>query len=136
MGRLGMDAESALTELNSKQRFDMLTRKSAFWIALAVSPVFFLFAALGDSGRGRAAALCAFVVVSCARLFWDRSEHVWFWLTLAMTVACHVPLILLIPWTDKSYPGVVLLPAGLLDFAIVYRTFKAIDKIANRKRAE
>jgi len=41
----------------------------------------------------------------------------------------HVPLILLIPWTSKSLPGVTLLPIALLDYAIVYGCIKLAEKV-------
>jgi hypothetical protein len=60
---------------------------------------------------------------------WDLRKHVWFWVTTLMLVLLHIPLVTLLPWPNNNYPGVVLLPGGLLDLAIVYGTIKIIEKL-------
>jgi hypothetical protein len=118
-----------MRENDPKRVLETLTKKSAILIALCASPLFFLFAFLGDPGRGRAAAICAFVILLCAKIFWSLRRRVLFWLTLTIVTLCHVPLILLIPWTNKSYPGAVLLPFAFPDFVIVYGAFKLVEKM-------
>ncbi len=120
-----------MSEEDSKDVFDKLTKKSAILIALCASPLFFLFAYLGDPGRGRAAAVCAFVILLCSKIFWSLRKRVLFWVALTIVTLCHVPLVLLIPWTNKSYPGVVLLPFALPDFAIVYGVFRLVEKMTS-----
>jgi len=97
--------------------------------SLCVSPLYFLFLYLGSPGRGRTAAICAYAVLTGVRVFWDLRRRVLFWVSMAIVVLCHVPLILLVHWTNNSYPGVVLLPAALLDYAFVYGAFKLVDKV-------
>jgi hypothetical protein len=118
-----------MRENDPKQVLDTLTKKSAILLALCASPLFFLLAYLGDPGRGRAAAICAFVILLCAKIFWSLRRRILFWLTLTIVTLCHVPLILLIPWTNKNYPGVVLLPFAFPDFAIVYGALKLVEKM-------
>jgi hypothetical protein len=118
-----------------KSTFDNLTRKSALVIALAVSPFFFVFTFLGDPGRGRVAAICAGVLLTCIILYWDLRKRYLFWLAAFGVFLCHIPLVLFFPWTNKDYPGPVLLPGALSDFAIVYGAFKLVDKF-NRAGGE
>jgi hypothetical protein len=103
--------------------FDTLTRMSVIVIALCASPLYILYAYFGFPGTGRVAAICAFVIMTVAREFWDLRKCSWFWLTLSIVVLLHVPLILLVPWNTKNYPGVALPPFGLLDFALVHTCF-------------
>ena len=63
---------------------------------------------------------------------WDLKTYAWFWATLAILVSLHVPLIQYVPWTNTSYPGVVLLPFGLLDFAIMYGCIKVAEKLMKK----
>jgi hypothetical protein len=116
--------------------FDDLTKspKSAILIAVCASPLFFLFTYFGDPGRGRAAAICAFVILLCGRIFWSLRRLALFWLALTIVALGQVPFIVLIRWTDRDYPGVVLLPVAFLDFAIVYGVFKLVEKITSRRR--
>ena len=117
-----------MSEQSPKQVLDSLTRKSVLVIALCAIPLFLLFAFLGDPARGRAAAICAFVIMLSARIFWSLRRHVLFWLALIIAIPCQIPLVVLNPWTNRSYPGVVLLPLALVDFAVVCGIFKLVEK--------
>ena len=57
----------------------------------------------------------------------------WFWATISILVLLHVPLVLLVPWSNKNYPGVVLLPLALLDLAVVYSSIKLAEKLMTKK---
>jgi len=39
----------------------------------------------------------------------------------------------MIPWTNRNYPGVVILPVGLLDFVFVYGAFWLIGRAVSSK---
>lgn len=108
---------------------DKLTRTSALVTALCASPLYFIFAYLGDPGKGTAAACCSFVIITVCRAFWDWRTRVWFWIALFAAVSFHVPIILMVHWNNRSYPGVVLLPVGLMDFGFVYGCFALMQKI-------
>jgi len=123
-----------MSEKDSKQVFESLNKKSVILLALCALPVFLIFAALGDPGRGRAAAVVLFVILLCGRIFWSLRRLVLFWIALTFVTLCHIPLILLIQWNNRDYPGIVLLPFALPDFAIVYGIFKLVEKITRRGR--
>jgi hypothetical protein len=121
-----------MTEENPKQALDNLSRKTAILLAFCASPFYFLFLFLGDSGRGRAAAICAFVILLCAKIFWSLRGHVLFWVALTIVTLCHIPPILLIQWGNRNYPGVAMLPLAFLDFCIVYGALKLVEKFTKR----
>ena len=101
------------------------------WAIVAIlcgAPVFFLFAYFGDPGRGRAAAISVGVMVIAVRACWDLKNNLWFWMTVAIVAGCHIPVVLFVPWTSKSYPGYALLPIGVLDFALIYGAIRLVDK--------
>jgi len=121
-----------MKEMNSAQsQDDRLTRKWLLIIILCMTVPFVLFAFLGhDPGRGRAAAICTGVIMIAARARWDLRKHRWFWVVLTIISTFHVLLVLLIPWTSKSYPGLILFPVGVLDYALVYGIIKLVEKVA------
>jgi len=121
-----------MTEANSNQSPDVFTRKWTLVVILCMVPVFTLFAYFGDPGRGRAAAGSTIVIMYAARGCWNLKEHAWFWTTLTIIIALHVLLVLLIPWTSKSYPGLTLFPIAVLDYAIVYGSIKLVEKVMKR----
>lgn len=42
-------------------------------------------------------------VAVAARFLWDLGARMWFWITNAVAVLLHVPLIILIPWRASSF---------------------------------
>jgi len=117
-----------MTNNTGKILADRLTRKWIVAALLCAAPVFFLFAYCGEPGRGRAAAAVAAIMVISVRGCWDLKKRLQFWLTVAIVVACQVPLVLLVPWTNRSYPGYTLLPIGMLDFVFVYGTIRLFNR--------
>ena len=76
-----------------------------------------------------AATISAYIVAIAIRYFWDLRKHVWFWVTVTFIVCFHVALLLLIPWPDKDYRGVQLLPIGALDFGIIYGIIRLAEHV-------
>jgi len=123
-----------MSEKDPKQVLDSLTEKSSILLALCASPLFFLFVYLGDPGRGRAAAISAFLILLCAKIFWSLRKYVLFWFALTIVTFSQIPLIWLIPWSNRDYPGVVLLPLALPDFVIIYGILKLVEKMTRKSK--
>jgi len=128
-----MHEQTLMPETRSNRRFDKLTKASALVTILCTSPLYFLYAYFGDPGKGRAAGISACVLVTVVRLFWDLRRNAWFWVTLSIMTLVHIPLITMIPWTNRNYPGVAILPVGLLDFVFVYGAFWLLEKVCGSK---
>ena len=120
--------------MKNYQSGELFSHKWQFVVILSLLALFLLFAVVGDPGRGRAAAISLGSIVVAARLRWDLKKYVWFWITLVVVAGLHIPLILLIPWTSRSYPGVVLLPTMLVDCAIVYGCIKLAEKVMKARQ--
>jgi hypothetical protein len=52
-------------------------------------------------------------------LKWKLRRFVWFWITVTIVAALHVPLILLIPWTTKWVPALAIAGIDTADFCVV-----------------
>jgi hypothetical protein len=128
-----MSGRALMTEANSSQSPDVFTRKWLLIVVLCGALPFILFAFLGhDPGRGRAAAICTAVIMYAVRACWNLRGYVWFRVTLAIIIAFQVLLVLLVPWTSKSYPGLILFPIAVLDYAIVWGSIKLAEKVMKR----
>jgi len=121
-----------MTESHRGRPFDRLTRKAAVLVLLCSLPFSFLFDHLGDPARGRAVSICVAVLLTAVWVRWDLRKYVWFWITISLVLILHIPLLIYIPWTNKNYPGAVLLPEALLDFCIVYGCIKLAEKVMKR----
>jgi hypothetical protein len=125
----GIDATNGRSDRENRrqQAVDSLTRGWAILVAICTSPIYILFVYLGDSGRGRAAWVIAGMIALATRLVWDLKTRVWFWVTIAIITALHIPAILLIPWGDQNLSYVALLPLGLLDLGITYGIIRLVE---------
>jgi len=118
-----------MTELKDNQSPDVFSRKWLLVVILCGAIPFLLFAfLLNDPGRGRAGAIATMVIMYAVRGRWNLRRYTWFWVVLTAIIAVHVLLVLLVPWTSKSYPGLLLFPVAVLDFAIVWGCFKLTEK--------
>ncbi len=111
------------------------TRKWTLFVILCMVPVFFLFAFLGYPEKGRAAAVCAGIVMFAIRASWGLRKYAWFWITIALVSAFHIPVVLFVPSRMWNFPGLTLLPVVVLDYAIVYGCIKLAEKVILRSDA-
>jgi hypothetical protein len=112
-----------------KDPFDRLTTKTAFVVMLCGVAVFF---SIPNPAMGRAAAISITMIVTAVWMRWDLRKRIWFWATIAVLVLLHVPFILLVPWSNVNYPGVVLLPQALLELAVAYGCVKVVERAMKR----
>ena len=117
-----------MKQLTQSQNSEVFTRKWLLVVILCSSPLFALFAYFGDPGRGRAAAIGMTVILYAARRGWASRGYAWFWILLTISIALHILLIVSVPWTNKSYPGPILLPFALVDYAIVWGCIRLCNK--------
>lgn len=111
-----------------------LTSKSAYLAMLIALPVFLLFCFLGKWEIGIGAWICAGLVILVVRQRWDLRRHFWFWMVVALAILLQIPVVLLIPWNNRSLTGISLLPVGLLDYGLVYGCIKLVEWAIGGKR--
>lgn len=111
-----------------KSVFDKMTTRSAIVIGLCSLPLYSLVEWFWGPAKGRQAAIFAAVIMVAAWLSWDLRKKIWFWIAILILILMHIPLVLLVPWTNNDYPGVVLMPVALLDFAFVLAVITLLRK--------
>jgi hypothetical protein len=52
-------------------------------------------------------------------LKWRLRRRAWFWITMTVIVALHVPLILFVPWGTKWVPALAIAAIDSLDFCLI-----------------
>jgi len=97
--------------------------------AVAVASfILFYFVFPGHPGLGGVVSVCAIGEIMAARACWDSRHHPRFWLTLAAITFVQGAIIILAPWPEARFPGIVLVPIGLADCAVVYGIIKVVEK--------
>ncbi len=61
-------------------------------------------------------------------LKWKLRRRVWFWITMTVIVALHVPLILFVPWTTKWVPAPVLVPFCIADLCAMLAILSVVGR--------
>lgn len=106
-------------------------RTAARWglmVAVLTLPVAIIVGHLVDPGRGRAAGLALALMIGAVRVFWYLRRHPWFWMSIAALTVIHVTLIVLVPWSNRSFPAPALWPFAIVDFVAVCGFFKLVEK--------
>ena len=124
---------SPVTEKGGGAPSNPYAAKWGLLAGLLASIAFFLFARFGEPGRGMAAAVGLGILIFAARGRWDMRREAWYWITIAIIAGFQTPLVIFVPWTNKSYPGLALLPIAVLDFALIYGAFKLVDRAVKRR---
>ncbi len=109
-----------------------MTRKSAIAVMLLLSPLFFFFVHLGDLRKAGGSWACAGILVLTVRSRWDLRNRIWFWILTVFLALLQIPFILFFPWENKHLSYVGLLPAGALDYVIMYGSIKLAEKLTAR----
>lgn len=73
-------------------------------IGLVLAPVFFLFVLLGNADMGLTVCIVLAVIIFAVKLRWNLRKHVWFWAIIALILALHVPLFLVVRWPQGKGP--------------------------------
>jgi hypothetical protein len=58
----------------------------------------------------------------------------WFWGTIAVVAALHVPLVLFVPWTTKWVPALAIAVIDSLDFCLILWILAAVGKFMGEPR--
>ena len=93
-------------------------RRDMFLCLLCALSTFVAVAALAGVGRGRAAALCAGVDFTVAKLRWESRRNPWFWCAISLILILQVTVISFVPFGGESMPVYGLVPAGLVVYLV------------------
>lgn len=91
-------------------------------------PLLFLFDHFGKLALARPTLTSVAMVTIAIALRWQLRRHVWFWITMAVIAALHVPLILFVPWTTKWVPAFVIIPIGMADLYAMLWILSVVGK--------
>src|ERR1700743_1869744 len=114
-GRLRM-FESGNDAPQMKDRTDYTGLK----IVGILAPIFFFFVYLDKAETGFTVILVLGMIMLAINLRWRLKKHLWFWATIALVLALHLPLFLIVRWPKSNVPTIAYsLPFGIADFLII-----------------
>ena len=106
-----------------------LKRIWGLYVGICTSPLYIVFACLGDPKRGFTAWISAMIVSAVVMLFWGLRKRAWFWATVGVIVAYHVPVVVLIPWPFGRLNYIQMLPIALPDLCLAYGIIRLVERV-------
>ena len=76
---------------------------------------------------------CVAVLGIILVLKWKLRRHTWFWGTMAILAALHVPLILFVPWTTKWVPAIAIAAIGSADLIVMLAILAVVGKFTSAR---
>lgn len=67
---------------------------------------------------------------------WKMRGHVWFWVTMIILAALHLPLILFVPWTTKWIPAFLIVPFAMADLYAMLWVLSLVGKFVEGPKAD
>lgn len=95
----------------------------------------YLFDHFGEEALARPTLYSAGMVAIAIAMRWKLRRHVWFWITLTILAALHVPLILVVPWTTKWVPAIVIIPIGIVDLYVMLAILALVGELVEGPKA-
>jgi hypothetical protein len=98
-------------------------------------PVYLLFVYFRRFDLARPTVFSVAIVVIAIAMRWKLRRHSWFWGTMVIFAALHVPLILFVPWTTKWVPAFVIIPIGFADLYVMLWVLSVVGKFMEGSNA-
>jgi hypothetical protein len=102
-------------------------------IVAMLLPVFVLFVYLGNADLGLTAMIVLGMIMCAVKIRWNLRKYVWFWATIILILALHVPLFFIIRWPQGKVPTIAYtLPLGFADFFIMLGALGLAEKLFSK----
>jgi len=124
------------TNSNTSGRQTRDSNKWALMFGLCVGIAGGFLVISGKAGKGVAGTLCALAIGVAISTTWGLRKNIWYWVTVGLIIALHLPLVLFIPWPNVIVPSEIrlLFPIGAVDGLFVVGVISLIERFMSRRR--
>jgi len=98
-------------------------------------PVIWLFDHFGEFNLFLPTFNCVAVLGFAIAVKRNLRRHAWFWGTMAILAALHVPLILFVPWTTKWVPALAIAAIDSGDLILILAILTVIERFMEGPKA-
>lgn len=98
-------------------------------------PVIWLFDHFGEFNLFLPTFNCVAVLGFAIAVKRNLRRHAWFWGTMAILAAFHVPLVLFVPWTTKWAPALVIAAIDSADLIVMLTILSVVGKFMEGSNA-
>jgi hypothetical protein len=93
-----------------------------------------LFISIGRFDLARPSIVSVATVALAIIMRGNLRTHLWFWITMIVLAALHLPLILFTPWTTKWIPAIVIAPIGIADLYLMLWVLSVVGKFMGKQK--
>lgn len=102
-------------------------------IGVILLPVLALFLYFGKVDLGLTVVVALGVIIIAIKIRWNLRKHVWFWATIVVILALHVPLFFIVRWPQGKVPTIAYtMPFGIVDFFVVLGALGLAEKLFSK----
>ena len=110
-----------------------LSWKGGLCVFFGTTLLAFMFVSIGRFDLARPTMVSVAMVSLAITMRWKLRTHGWFWITIIILAALHLPLILFIPWTTKWIPALLIAPIGIADLYAMLWAICVVGKFMGEK---
>jgi hypothetical protein len=102
-------------------------------IGALLVPVFLIFIFLGKAEMGFTVFIVLGMVILAIKLRWKLRKQAWFWVTIAVILALHLPFLFMFRWPQTNIPTIAFsLPIGIADFLLISGAISLSEKVFSK----
>jgi hypothetical protein len=102
-------------------------------IGALLVPVFFFFVYLDKAEVGFTVCIVLGMVMVAIKLRWSWRRHIWFWVTIAVILALHIPFLSIVRWPQTNIPTIAFsMPLGIADFWLTIGALSLAEKVFSK----
>jgi hypothetical protein len=109
-----------------------------WWVLLCLGvvslPIYWLFDHFGRLNTALPTLNCAGMLGFAIAVKWKLRRRAWFWITMTVLAALHVPLILFVPWTTKWVPAIAIAAIDSGDLIAMLAILSVVGKFVERPK--
>jgi hypothetical protein len=129
---LAIDRKDMFEQIE-EPREEQPTDYSGTAIGAALLPVLFFFIYIGKAELGFTACIVLAMSMIAVRLRWKLRKYVWFWATIVLVLALHIPLLFIVRWPQSNVPTIAYsLPMGVVDFLLIMGALSLAEKVFSK----
>lgn len=104
------------------------SKMAAFYICIALVPLFFFIDHLGTYDLAMNICFCLFVNAAVIRTRWKLRNYVWFWVVMVLIVVLELPIAFTVRWPSRQWvPAVALLPIAFAGYLFAMGVVKLVE---------
>ena len=88
-----------------------------------------LFVSIGRFELARPTMVSVVMVGLVITMRWKLRKYLWFWITVTILAALHLPLIMFLPWTTRWIPAILIAPIGIADLYAMLWIISVVAKL-------